>query len=300
MIIKRIIIDLKSMLRKNINWTKNIMNTFRFGLIGCGNLGESIIKSALLSGITENSLFISSPNTERIKYLTKEYQIKITSDNIDIIDNSDVIMLCVKPFHIQEVCEQIKKHLKKDQIILSMAAGVQSIHLENWLDNHPNIIRCMPNIPISIGRGFVTVYKNGEINDQHKTCINQLFGPNRYIWTHDEKKIDISTVLTACGPGFIAYIANEFIKTGVDMGLTSVEAEFMIGNMIEGSGSLLLKTSPTKLMEQVASKGGATQRGINTIEQWGGDHIFDDMLKVAYNRITEIKDQINKNQIDKK
>ena len=267
--------------------------SIRLGLIGEGNLGEAIIKSSFLSGVDKFKMVASAGHIERIEYISSKYGIQTFVDNSAVVSNADVVMLCVKPFQIQKVCDDIKNHLNTNHTIVSMAAGVQIKHLKRWLPDKQPIIRCMPNIPISIGKGVISLYKEIGVKDRYSDWVNQVFGSSKYIWVDDENKIDISTVLSGCGPGFLSLIADRFITAGISLGLSRTEAELLVSSTFEGSGALFSAQSMKEVRKNVASKGGATREGLVVMEQRKYGDIFNKTIKAAFKKVEEIRDQLD-------
>lgn len=262
--------------------------SLRLGLIGTGNIGEAIVKSARLSGISNDAICVSARSKDRLAHLRKTYQVTATSDNVSVASNSTMVMLCVKPFQVRDICNEISSHLKPNQPIVSMAAGIRVSHLKQWLPPCQPIIRCMPNMPISIGKGMVALYKDGDVDDLYCDWVTQVFSDSSHIWLDHEDKIDLATAVSGCGPGFIAYVAEQFVASGVELGLSRREAEILVLNTFSGSGNLFETSAPLDIVREVASEGGATHVGVEILESWGCDHIFHEAIKKAHDRVEQI------------
>ena len=94
------------------------------GFIGGGNMAE-----ALLAGITKTDLFnkecvwVSDVRSERLDELKAQYGVRVTSDNVELTQQADVLMLSVKPQVMPDVLEDIAGTLKEDVLVISIAAG---------------------------------------------------------------------------------------------------------------------------------------------------------------------------------
>ena len=60
-------------------------------------------------------------------YVKKEYNILITSDNKEVARFSDILILAVKPYKYFEVIDEIKASLKKDVVIVTIAAVISAM-----------------------------------------------------------------------------------------------------------------------------------------------------------------------------
>src|SRR5436305_1111147 len=98
-------------------------------VIGCGNLGKSIIRSSIKSGWDKSKI---KGTVKTIKKDTNKF-IHSSSENANIAARSDYIFLCVKPFQIKEVLLTIKDRLRPKQVIISTAAGVPTSFIRKYL-----------------------------------------------------------------------------------------------------------------------------------------------------------------------
>ncbi|MGJ8686381.1 MAG: pyrroline-5-carboxylate reductase family protein, partial [Spongiibacteraceae bacterium] len=135
------------------------MITARIGFIGGGNMASSIIGGLVSSGYQAQNIWASDPSNESLKRLVKVAAVHTGHDNEEVIAAVDVIVLAVKPQIMREVANSIAvacQHHKP--LIISIAAGVTSESLSNWLGGDLAIVRCMPNTPALVGSGATALY----------------------------------------------------------------------------------------------------------------------------------------------
>ena len=162
------------------------------GIIGFGNLGNSLSKLLMRNNVGKN-LSISSKEMS-----SKESLIIKQGDNIRRSD----ILLTVKPNSIKDVCDDINKYANNEKTIVSAAAAVPIQKINDWTDRKHHIIRCMPNLPVSIGDGSI-VWHDPENRDDVKEIIgNYTKGPNS-LWVKDERLVDVATVVSGCTPAYV-------------------------------------------------------------------------------------------------
>ena len=114
------------------------------GFIGGGNMAEAMIKGIRQSGMKD--IIVSEPREERRQYLEQTYSVKTTSDNREVVKDSQIIILAVKPQNMDDVTAGISGTITDDKIVVSIAAGITLSYLSSRLKTS-KIIRVMPNTP---------------------------------------------------------------------------------------------------------------------------------------------------------
>ena len=141
------------------------------GFVGAGNMASALISGLINSDHNASKIIASSPEREHIEKLSKEFGIKTTNNNLDVIDIADILILAVKPNIVQAVIDEIKDvAIDKDILIISIAAGVKIEKIESQLGPSIRVIRAMPNTPASIMEGVTAICPNS--NAQPKDIEN--------------------------------------------------------------------------------------------------------------------------------
>lgn len=92
-----------------------------FGSIGCGNMG-----GAILSGVAKLEkwqVIGFDPCQAASDALHERCGLRACDDEIEVAQQADVILIAVKPQHVQGVVEKIAPHLD-GKLLVSLAAGV--------------------------------------------------------------------------------------------------------------------------------------------------------------------------------
>ena len=103
----------------------------RVGFIGAGKMATALARGIISQGkVLRNSadLLASCPvQDSQLLEPIKELGGTTTHDNLHVVDNSDVVILAVKPLVIHKVLEEIKPALASDtsKLVVSIAAGIQ-------------------------------------------------------------------------------------------------------------------------------------------------------------------------------
>lgn len=95
----------------------------KIGFIGMGNIGYAIMRSLLNKYKTEDITF-TDLNRRRVAQIEKETGVKAVDTNQDCAENAKYIVLAIKPQFYDNVLADIKDHVTKENIIISIAPGI--------------------------------------------------------------------------------------------------------------------------------------------------------------------------------
>lgn len=260
------------------------------GLIGAGNMARAIIEGMLASKIvTARSLFVSDIRRKQVLNLAKDLGVRSILKNTDLISKTDVVIIAVKPQDIKTVLEEIGLSLRKNQIVISIAAGVSLKTLRKHLKK-AHIVRVMPNLGCFLRESATAVsYEVGE-QKRVKDITNRLFGSLGIVIAVSEKQMHVVTALSGSGPAYIAFISQVIISAAHKLGLNKVKAEKLFNHTLFAS-SLFLdkgKLDTKELMQRVTSKGGTTEAALSVFKREKIDKSLDAALKAAIKRSKEL------------
>ena len=239
-------------------------------IIGGGNLGKAIAEGLITSAIVKpKQITVTRRNISALDAL-KKLGVAVSSDNKAAVKNADVIFLCVKPFQAKEIAKEISKNLGTKQIVISVISGVSIEELQQSLAKNSIIFRAMPNTAISIKQSMTCIsYKNATVA-QIKTVEN-LFNALGKVITIDEKLMDASTILGACGTAFAMRYIRANIQAGIEIGFDSATASLIAAQTVKGAADLLIQNNshPEQEIDKVTTPKGVTITGLNQMEHHG-------------------------------
>ena len=189
---------------------KNIKETI--GFIGAGNMATALISGLINSDQSASKIIASSPEQEHLEKLSKDFGIKTTNNNLEVVDIADIVILAVKPNIVQAVIDEIKDvATDKDILIISIAAGVKIEKIESQLGSPMRVIRAMPNTPASIMEGVTAICANSNAQSNDIENAKLLFECVGKITHINEKDIDIFTALIGSGPAYVFYLIESLL-----------------------------------------------------------------------------------------
>ena len=267
----------------------NIKETI--GFIGAGNMATALISGLINSDQSASKIIASSPEQEHLEKLSKDFGIKTTNNNLEIVDNSDIVILAVKPNIVQAVIDEIKDvATDKDILIISIAAGVKIEKIESQLGSPMRVIRAMPNTPASIMEGVTAICANSNAQSNDIENAKLLFECVGKIAHINEKDIDIFTALIGSGPAYIFYLIESLLDSSKNLHLPEQEKKDLLASMISGAANLVLNSdeSPNVLRKKVTSPGGVTQTAIEEFEAEGLKEILSKSMIAAEKKSIEL------------
>lgn len=241
----------------------------KIGFIGTGNMGSSIIKGISFSKFTESkNINIFDLNKTKIDNLVKEYGVNALNSEKELAQNSDIVILSVKPHIIPVVLENLKGSINPNTIVLTIAAGISISMIENVLGEDKKIVRTMPNTPAQVLSGMTAVTFNKNITSEEKDMVFKLlnsFGKSVEI---EEKLMHAYTGISGSLPAYVFMFMEALADGGVLMGMPRNEAYQIVAQTILGSAKMLLETGkhPGQLKDEVTSPAGTTIEAVRVLE----------------------------------
>ena len=106
--------------------------------------------------------------------------------------------------------------------------------------------------------------------------------------TIDEKLMDASTVLGACGTAFAMRYIRANIQGGIEIGFDAATASLIAAQTVKGAAELLLQrhTHPEQEIDKVTTPKGCTIAGLNEMEHRGFSSSLIRGLVASYKKIT--------------
>jgi len=241
---------------------------FRIGIIGCGNMGEALIKGFIeKGGVRSTDIIVSDIDPERVKQ--NRYNVAGTESNRKVVDLSQLIILAVKPKDIENTLEPLKDLFDEGKIVVSVLAGVKIERIKNILGKDIPVVRVMPNTPAVIGEGAVGISFDPVIDQEKRKEIKDLFSSVGLAIVVEESLMDAVTGLSGSGPAYVFTFIDALAQGGVKCGLSYREALDLAVQTVLGSAMLIKETGehPSVLRDRVTSPGGTTIYGLHELEK---------------------------------
>jgi len=279
----------------------------KIGFIGSGNMAYSLIGGLTSTGVLGQNIWISDPNTEKMTSIASQFGVQI-STNIELAQAVDIIILAVKPQQLADVCHEIAPVIIDNQpLIVSIAAGVRSKDIEQWLKkqestvNHA-LVRCMPNTPALVQSGATALFANKQVNDEQKTLAESILrAAGLTLWLDKESEMDAVTALSGSGPAYFFLVIDAMEKAGVQLGLSENTAHLLAMQTAFGAAKMALESddSPEILRKKVTSPGGTTEEAIRILQEGELEALFAKAMLGAKERSIELAEMVARDSLIK-
>ena len=262
-------------------------------VIGAGNIGEALISGLVNSGVDPETITATNRTAERREELAARYGINTTEDNIEAVTDVDVCFLCVKPYDITTVIEELSEPIAASDtptVVVSMAAGVT---LETMTEASHSagtpIVRVMP---MQVGKGVCVVAFGKYVDEDQQELVTDLLAAAGKVAVVPEKLIDAASSISGSGPAYFFLVAEALIDAGVAMGLPRDTATLLATSTAEGAGVMLAHAgkTPVDLRAGVCSPAGTTVQAIRELEESGIRGAFYRATEAAAERAAELGD----------
>ncbi len=256
------------------------------GFIGAGKMATALISCICNKNIAK-SIIASNRYEKNLANLKKRFSIKTTKNNKEVVRNSGIVFICVKPHDMDNVLNEIKNTVT-NQLIVSIAAGTKIKDIENVLKKK-RIIRVMPNINCLVGEMAACFSAGKYATKQDISYISEILNSAGLSFLVREDLLDAVTAISGSGPAFFAYFIQAMGKTGVEHGLPKFVSFKLAAQTALGTGKLLLNNNlpPDDLINMVASKGGTTEAGLKVLKE---NKTRNDLIKTLEAAIKKSKE----------
>lgn len=215
---------------------------------------------------------------------------KTFDSNIDVVRNSDVLVLAVKPQSMTALMNEVGAALTDRHLTISIAAGVSLAQLAEGLGASRRIVRVMPNTPALVGKSASAFSGGAHATSDDLALVDRLLTSVGRAIAVPEKLLDAVTGLSGSGPAYAFVIIEALSDGGVRMGLPRDVATMLAAQTLLGSAAMLLETGlhPGVLKDQVTSPGGTTIAGLHALETGGLRAALIDAVQAATRRAAEL------------
>ena len=133
----------RSFIERDANKSARVLQNqkpLRFGFIGCGAMAEAMARGFLDSKVVQSESIAcyggkNQTSNGRASLFKEELGIEnIVSNASAVLDESDIIFLCVKPNKMLSILDEIKPRVKPWHVFVSVAAGIKTSDIEKHLN----------------------------------------------------------------------------------------------------------------------------------------------------------------------
>ena len=277
----------------------------KIGLIGAGNMGEAMINGLTKSGLCKSAqIWASDVRSARLRQLKETYRINTTEENAELFDQVDIVILAVKPQHMDEVLKALAgtfpSTIKGVKLIISIAAGFPMKRIEGHLyapldENSKGllpIVRVMPNTPALVLAGMAGMSGNRYAKEADLSQARTILEAIGKVIEFEEEDLDAVTALSGSGPAYVFYVIESLVEAGAGLGLRPSHAIKLTLETIKGAVRLLEETgeAAASLRKKVTSRGGTTEAALSVLDNNRVKKHLMEAVRAAAQRSVELSE----------
>lgn len=261
-------------------------------LVGAGKMGGAMLEGWLRVGLDPAGTTVVDPRiSEDMAGFCRSQGIALNP--AEPMRAPDVLVLATKPQSLDDAAQAVDRILGPGTLVVSILAGKTVADLRARLPQARSVVRAMPNLPASIGRGATGAAASPEVSDAQRAVADTLLRCNGIVeWVASEDLIDAVTALSGSGPAYVFHLVECLAEAGVAAGLPADLAARLARATVEGAGELLFRSelSPATLRQNVTSPGGTTAAALQILmaEPGGMPDLMRQAVAAAKRRAEEL------------
>ena len=261
------------------------MKNVTIGFLGFGNMAQAMAKGLLKQGAVEGeNIFTCAKHYDKLCGIAAEMGVCACETPLDVVKRSDIVVVAVKPYLVEEVLAPIKEELK-NKIVFSVAAGM-------YFDEYERIIpgthhySSVPNTPVSVCEGIYICENRHSLTEEEYALIHEIFSPTGLMVELDARQFGPGSTLAGCGPAFAAVFMEALADGALKNGLPRALAYQLASQMMAGTAKMQLESGahPAVMKDAVCSPGGLTIKGVAALERGGFRAAVIDAIDAIENR----------------
>jgi len=244
----------------------------KIGFIGGGNMAKAIIGGLVKSGqVAPSNIWVFDRKAETNEALAREYGIQAAESAEALAREVDILFGAVKPNVILKVLKDLANQLKKEALVVSIAAGVTLDSLATVLGHDRKIVRVMPNTPALVNEGMTSITPNVLVEQPEIDEVVTIFESFGKAAVVSEYLIHSVVGVSGSAPAYVFMFIEAMADAAVLGGMPRAQAYQFAAQAVKGSAQMVLETGkhPAELKDMVCSPGGTTIEAVKVLEEKG-------------------------------
>jgi pyrroline-5-carboxylate reductase len=233
-------------------------------------MGSALMRGLLEKGLVKPSrLMVSDPDRRKLMSLRRTWRFLPARSNRDLADRSDGILLAVKPQQMEGVLTEIRPHLTRRPLLISIAAGIPTGWIEDRVGRSIPVVRVMPNTPALVQAGICAIAPGWVASPKDVRWVERIFACLGEVVRVPEGWMNAVTAVSGSGPAYFFFLMEQMIQAGVALGLPAGMARRLVLQTAIGAAKLaaVSKEDPGALRLRVTSRGGTTEEAFRVFHR---------------------------------
>ncbi len=247
------------------------MKEIKVGFIGFGNMAQAMAEGMIRGGALEpDRIYACAGNQDKLRDNAGRYGIHGCETVRETVEKSDVVIVAVKPYLVEEVLSPVRDILK-GKVLISVAVNLTFEKYEEFLLPGTHHLSTLPNTPVAVGEGIILCEERHSLTEEEFGTVRELFSSMGMVEVVDKEHLGIAGTISGCGPAFAAMFIEALSDGAVLHGLSRELSYKLASQMVAGTGKMQLATGrhPGVMKDGVCSPGGTTIAGVCAMERKG-------------------------------
>ncbi|MGI6578631.1 MAG: pyrroline-5-carboxylate reductase [Saccharofermentanales bacterium] len=250
----------------------------KIGFIGAGNMGEALLAGIIRGGTVQaKNIFVYDTDNQKKQTISDKYQIKLTSDNQDLLNQVDTVILAIKPNIYPIVLPQISGYLTSDHHLLSLAPGYNFSRIRNLLNQEKaEQVTCklsliMSNTSARIGQAVSAACFDKDLAPKQKTLLSELLSGVGMFFEVEEAQMPTITSVIGSVPALVYMVIEGIMQGAILEGLPAEQAKQIAAGVVASAANMIYETGehPAILRDRICSPAGTTIEGVAHLKNVG-------------------------------
>ncbi len=268
----------------------------RITFLGGGNMANALIGGLVKTGFSAADIAVIELGAQGRAKLRLVYGVRCYETPTAAALDCDALLLSVKPQQMREACQPLAPLLRQ-QLVISIAAGLRLDDLSRWLGDYRKIVRAMPNTPALIGAGITGLCAMPAVSMAERLGAERILqAVGSTLWLAEEDQMDAVTAVSGSGPAYVFLFIEALQQGALELGLSPVQARQLSIDTVLGAARLAAQSDedPATLRHRVTSKGGTTEAALCTMAERGVKEGFIAGIAAANARGRELGELLGK------
>ncbi|HWY56147.1 MAG TPA: pyrroline-5-carboxylate reductase [Terriglobales bacterium] len=253
----------------------------KLGFVGTGAITSAIV-TGLSSASADQSAIQLSPRNHKIasELATRFPHVSVASSNQDVLDNSDVVILAVRPQIAANVVSELR--FRPDHQVISLISAISLASISELVAPATKVARAVPLPSVADRLGPTAIYPPDPL-------VADLFGRlGTAIEVETANEFDGLSAATATIASYFAF-ADAIVSWLTRHGVSAPKARDYVARIFRGSINAAVdapERSLKSLADEHATRGGINEQVLSYLVERG---VFEDLsraLDAVLQRIT--------------
>lgn len=257
----------------------------RIAFIGCGHLTTALVNGLVRSNYPMDHVILYDHHPDKAMLLAEKSGATVAASMPAICNCAELIVLAIKPQHVEGVIHEIRDITLEHQVFVSVAGGLPMTLIQQWFGRRVKLIRVMPNLASAVNQGLTAACLSPLVHSDNQALFESVFRRLGELLYIEESQFDRFTAIAGSSPAIVYAFIHALESAGQAMTLDEELTRRIAVQTVMGAAALVNHTreDPHRLMEQTASKGGITQVGIDYVQS----HQLEQIIEGAVDAMTQ-------------